>query len=762
MSADLIEGRRFGQSWRGYDPDEVKQFLAQVAAQVRALRQRCDTMDAARREAEDRALHPQLDEATLMSAVGEETAGILRSAHGAAAEISAKAEANAQAIVGSAQARADDLIAEAESLLAKRTAEAEAAASDIREAAQADAERVKQAAQNDAEAVAAQAASECQETVQAAQALREKILTDLARRRKLGSVQIEQLRAGRERLLDAYMVVRRTLDETTDELQRADAEARAAADAVGRQYAERAEETVDLRHEDTWDALSAFNETNASETRATPTGTAAGGLTASQASEAAVTAPAEVPKTTGEVLAPSAPGTYGLNAPVLGASALAAGVIDISSAAPTTISLLPSPPAPSATVPAGPAIGTAGPDDSVEGVRLVRSGTAATSPRSRGASAKGAAPAKGRRPVPDGTVPDGTVPDGTVPDGPGAGDDMTGAPLSHDTNGHDTNGHDTNGHDQDDQKDVQGLFARIRASRVEAANTARKTLYPADGAAPGVEDAGPAAAADGSGPSPAAAAAEEVAARPAGSTAGAEHEFFTRRDAVTKRLESSLARKLKRALQDEQNSLLDRLRNLKVAAVPANVLPSLDEHPDRFVDAGRPLLEEAARAGADLVANLWGNPGPSNLGRSAVEDLAEEMGRTIAEPLRQRLELAFQTNDGDNVELAEALGAAYREWKTQRIEAVARDQVAAAFSRGSYLAFPDGAALRWVAGGQEELCPDCEDNALAGEQAKSEPWPTGQLYPPAHPGCRCALAPAASAPTAGAREPAEDPVTVPG
>ena len=257
----MIEGRRFAQSWRGYDPEEVKQFLAQVAEQVRVLRERCESTESARREAEERAAHPQMDEATLMSAVGEETAGILRSAHGAAAEISAKAEANAQTVLAAAQAKADELIGQAESLLATRAAEAEAAAADIRESALADAQRLRDAAQKDADSMAAAAGRDYQETVQAAQALREKILTDLARRRKLGSVQVEQLRAGRERLLDAYLVVRRTLDEVTDELQRADAEARAAADAVGRQNAvERPEDPVDLRHDDTWDALAAFSE----------------------------------------------------------------------------------------------------------------------------------------------------------------------------------------------------------------------------------------------------------------------------------------------------------------------------------------------------------------------------------------------------------------------------------------------------------------------------------------------------------------------
>src|SRR6266850_376192 len=67
------------------------------------------------------------------------------------------------------------------------------------------------------------------EMVGEAQAVRERLLGDLARRRRLAHVQIEQLRAGRERLLEAYRVVRRTLDEATEELTVAEAEARVAA-----------------------------------------------------------------------------------------------------------------------------------------------------------------------------------------------------------------------------------------------------------------------------------------------------------------------------------------------------------------------------------------------------------------------------------------------------------------------------------------------------------------------------------------------------
>ncbi|HSS10057.1 MAG TPA: DivIVA domain-containing protein [Acidimicrobiales bacterium] len=99
LSADLIAQRGFGTSRRGFDPDEVRAFLTQVAKEFRALRQRESALEQALREAEYRAAHPKWDENTLLSAVGEETASILRSAHTAAADIRAKSEENAARIL---------------------------------------------------------------------------------------------------------------------------------------------------------------------------------------------------------------------------------------------------------------------------------------------------------------------------------------------------------------------------------------------------------------------------------------------------------------------------------------------------------------------------------------------------------------------------------------------------------------------------------------------------------------------------------------
>ncbi|HEY5886770.1 MAG TPA: hypothetical protein VIT24_03530 [Acidimicrobiales bacterium] len=67
-----------------------------------------------------------------------------------------------------------------------------------------------------------------------AQTVRRRVLEDLVRRRKVLRRQIEQLRVGRERLLEAYEVVSQTVQEATQELGVAVPSAQAAAERAGR------------------------------------------------------------------------------------------------------------------------------------------------------------------------------------------------------------------------------------------------------------------------------------------------------------------------------------------------------------------------------------------------------------------------------------------------------------------------------------------------------------------------------------------------
>ena len=71
------------------------------------------------------------------------------------------------------------------------------------------------------------------------------MLTDLAQKRKAARVHLEQLRAGRDRLLTAYDVVRRTLAEATGELEGVLIEAKRAAGAAARRVEEHEGESAE-------------------------------------------------------------------------------------------------------------------------------------------------------------------------------------------------------------------------------------------------------------------------------------------------------------------------------------------------------------------------------------------------------------------------------------------------------------------------------------------------------------------------------------
>src|SRR4051812_35400608 len=250
--ADATDGvvkRDFNTGFRGYDSGEVIAHLEQVAARLRATRDGERAWKARAQELEARLAAmrdapapppppaPVLDENAAIEALGVETANILRKAHEAASAGEARAEADAAGILQAAHEDAASGRLQAEGVLSTWPREAEARAARSVADAGTEAGHVRARAQAEAAELVEQGRVRGQEMIRDAQMTKESVLGDLLRRRKVAQVQIEQLRAGRERLLDAYRTVRRTLDEVTDELQRADSEARMAAEAVGRRAA---------------------------------------------------------------------------------------------------------------------------------------------------------------------------------------------------------------------------------------------------------------------------------------------------------------------------------------------------------------------------------------------------------------------------------------------------------------------------------------------------------------------------------------------
>ncbi len=229
VDPDAIPRRSFGTAFRGYDQLEVRGYLSELAEEVRLLRNRESELFGQLAEAERRAAQAEnLDEARLTEILGTETAKVIMAAKDAAATIRAKAEESAARLLRDAQDEIARVRSEADAEVQRRLAAAERAGGEVR----AGAELIRTEAAAAAEASVEAAREEGQRMVAEAQAVRERVLHDLTRRRKTVRHQIEQLRAGRERLMRAYEVVQRTLDEATHELRVVIPEARMAAEAA--------------------------------------------------------------------------------------------------------------------------------------------------------------------------------------------------------------------------------------------------------------------------------------------------------------------------------------------------------------------------------------------------------------------------------------------------------------------------------------------------------------------------------------------------
>jgi len=232
-----------------------------------------------------------------------------------------------------------------------------------------------------------------------------------------------------------------------------------------------------------------------------------------------------------------------------------------------------------------------------------------------------------------------------------------------------------------------------------------------------------------------------------------EESALAGRDQLLEPIQTDLLRRLRRVLQDEQNEVLDRLRRERHPTVDA-VLPSLDEHVERYQSAAVSLLGRAADRGAEFVSSpqeaAASEPaGGAPSGGWPAEQWAADLAVDLVVPLRDRLEEAISeamvgssASSGtayDTGGVSERLSASYRQWKSAQIEQAARHHASAAFSRGAFAATPPGAERCWVVDDDGGPCPDCDDNTLAGAVTKGQPFPTGQTHPPAHDGCRCIL-----------------------
>jgi hypothetical protein len=189
--------------------------------------------------------------------------------------------------------------------------------------------------------------------------------------------------------------------------------------------------------------------------------------------------------------------------------------------------------------------------------------------------------------------------------------------------------------------------------------------------------------------------------------------------------------------------VLDTLRRSDPVRTLDDLLPWTSHHAERYSAVLADELHDAANAGAALTAPNGKKPKLRKAAaRQAVQQASEALTRLLIAPLRDRLERCIAEGDGDNQAITKKVRAAYREWKTQHIDEQLDDVFRAAHGRGVLASVDVDVPLVWTPDPSHDVCPDCDDNRLAGAIAAGQSFPTGHVCTPAHPGCRCLLVPA--------------------
>ena len=599
-SPAAVSAASFNVSRRGFDQTEVRDFLRMVSAEMARLQERERFLESELKAMQTRGMSApgMLDEELVTTLLGEEAARVLGTAREASSQIRLRAE-------------------EAATRLVK---EASSDATRLREEAELEAVRRREDAAADAEAEIELAKQQGRDMVNEAREYREKVLTELARRRELAREQIEQLIHNRDRLLNAFERARLATDDVMTGLVSVDHD-------LPREYINLAPTTGPVPTIVLERVVEAFKEAEAEAPEA---------IELFDHTKLEEIEPEVTPEVVQEVVEET---------PVVEIEVVEAIVEPVAIVEPTAVLE----------------------DEKSNVVNLFSK----------------------ERPRPETSVE-------VNPEHPSV--DKTVAPKN-----------------EANAQAVENLFARLREATVDkAASNAvsgGKVVEPRKSTkkAEVVKEA-----------------ATTVAPVQPMHDAGA----FARRDEVLAPVVVAMSRKLKRVLADEENEVLEHLRGKKNALTIEAMVGELEVHAKRYGDAISEDIMAAAKGAAK-----------SAKATDVIPTVDVLIGVQLVKPLRDRLAKAIEQNGTDRVAMAKALRGVYRQWKSQHIDEQVDDIACLSYSRGFFAGVKPGTQVCWMVDPNGPECPDAEDNSLAGCIALGKEFPTGNLHPLAHAGCRCLLAP---------------------
>ncbi|MDX1657638.1 MAG: DivIVA domain-containing protein [Nitriliruptorales bacterium] len=220
------------------------------------------------------------------------------------------------------------------------------------------------------------------------------------------------------------------------------------------------------------------------------------------------------------------------------------------------------------------------------------------------------------------------------------------------------------------------------------------------------------------------------------------------RDESLAGIRPGMLRRLKRALQDVQNVVLDAIRRSEGKGEVDDLIPP-EEELETLGEVATMFLTAAYRAGLADGAELVDEEVPEDGGdESRVSGasatfravLQHEINSSLAATLRAGLEA-----EEPETSLSERVGGVFRDLKGPVVEATVNEHLTRVYGYGAVDIWKELGAVdskSWITG-QEPRCPanQCQTNQREGPVALSEKFPSGDEVPPAHDACVCAVTP---------------------
>ena len=205
---------------------------------------------------------------------------------------------------------------------------------------------------------------------------------------------------------------------------------------------------------------------------------------------------------------------------------------------------------------------------------------------------------------------------------------------------------------------------------------------------------------------------------------------FSARDLALTRSGPNFRRQLRRALNDDQSDVLDRLRAGR-GAITVDELPTFNDQIERYHAPLRRGLAEIAQAGAKVG-------GQADLSHAALDNLVRQLAKYIVDRVRvPTIQVVDEDTDADRERILEPIRALYRDFRNVGLPDLSEDALYEAFAIGLYDSIEPSAPVSWVLDPRSDPDPVCDINSRRDDVVKGATFPTGHARPLSLPGCRC-------------------------